>query len=77
MQEFDSDVENISTYLERLQLYMEANSIEDGKKVSVLHKQCQQANGSILEYVADQLSIRCQFREFLDQALRDHFVIGI
>ena len=34
--EFVPEVENISAYLERLQLYITANSIPDEKEVSVL-----------------------------------------
>ena len=36
LQEFDSQVENIATYLEGLQLYFEANGVEEEKKVAVL-----------------------------------------
>lgn len=36
LQEFDPKVDNIISYLERLELYLEANTTEDGKKVSVL-----------------------------------------
>ena len=34
--EFVPEVENVSAYLERLQLYITANSIPEEKKVSVL-----------------------------------------
>ena len=33
---FDSTVEHISTYLERLQLYFDANKVKDGCKVPIL-----------------------------------------
>ena len=33
MQEFDPKREDITTYLERLDLYFQANSVEDNKKV--------------------------------------------
>ena len=36
LHEFDPKADNISTYLERLQLYFEANQVEDDRKVSVL-----------------------------------------
>ena len=36
LQEFDPQVENIATYLEKLQLYFDANRVEEGKKVAVL-----------------------------------------
>ena len=34
--EFDSRVDNITAYLERLQLYFEANEVKDDRKVAVL-----------------------------------------
>ena len=36
LQEFDPRVNNMSTYLERLELYFEANAVEAARKVSVL-----------------------------------------
>ena len=35
LQEFDPGVDNMSTYLERLELYFEANAVEASQKVSV------------------------------------------
>ena len=34
--EFSPDVEKISSYLERVQLYIEANGVEDAKKVAAV-----------------------------------------
>ena len=36
LQEFDPRVDNMSTYLERLELYFDANAVEPARKVSVL-----------------------------------------
>lgn len=36
IQEFDSSVEGISSYLEWLQLYLEGNKVKDDERVSVL-----------------------------------------
>lgn len=36
LQEFDPQQEDIASYLERLQLYFDANAVEEAKKVSVL-----------------------------------------
>ena len=36
IQEFDPQVENITTYLERLQLYFDANGVEANRRVPVL-----------------------------------------
>ena len=127
--EFDPDKDNISSYLERVQLYFEANIVEDDWKVAVLltligaktyetlrsllapelprdkpfdellgvlrkhldpqpllitkrfrfYQRSQKTDESIADYIADlrQLSIKCEFGEFLDQALRDRFVCGV
>jgi len=128
-QEFDPQKEDIASYLERLQLYFEANEVAEEKRVSVLltiirgpvyctlrnlvapvkpkgktfnellatlqkhydpkplviaeryrfYKRCQTASESVTEFLAElrHLSIRCDFGEFLEQALRDRFVVGI
>lgn len=127
--EFDPDKDNISSYLERVQLYFEANIVEDDRKVAVLltligaktyetlrsllapelprdkpfdellgilrkhfdpqplliaerfrfYQRSQKTDESIADYIADlrRLSIKCEFGEFLDQALRDRFVCGV
>ena len=121
--------DNISSYLERLQLYFEANSVGDERKVAVLltvigaktyetlrsllapvlpreksfvellrvlkkhfdpqplvigerfhfYQRSQKTGESIADFVADlrRLSIKCEFGEFLYQALRDRFVCGV
>ena len=127
--EFDYRNNSIASYLERMQLYFEANSVADDRKVAVLltvigikiyetlrsllapewprdktydqlvsvlqkhydpkplvigerfrfYQQSQKAGESIAEFIADlrRLSIRCEFGDFLDQALRDRFVCGV
>ena len=129
LQEFDPKSDNISTYLERLQLYFEANGVEDDHKVAVLltvigarayntlrsllapelphdtsfddllealkhhcdpqpliiaerfrfYQRFQKTDESLTDFVADfrRLSIKCDFGEFVDQALRDRFVCGV
>ena len=129
MSAFDPKTDNVSTYLERLQLYFEANRVEDDRKVAVLltvvgaqtydtlrsllaptsprdksyeellevlrkhydpqpllvaerfrfYKRSQRTDESISDFLADlrRLSIKCEFGDFLDQALRDRFVCGI
>ena len=37
----------------------------------------QRSGESIADFVADRLSIKCEFGDFLDQALRDRFVCGV
>ena len=127
--EFNPQSDNISSYLEHLELYFEANAIEDARKVPVLltvigaraydtlrsllspmrpqdksfadlltvlgqhfdpkplvigehfhfYKRSQRATESVAEFQADlrKLSIRCEFGDFLDQAIRDSFVCGV
>ena len=127
--EFDPKADNISTYLERLQLYFEANGVKEESKVAVLltiigaraydtlrnllapalprdvsfddllgvlkqhydpkplviaerfrfYRRSQTADETISEFVADlrRLSIKGEFKEFLDQALRDRFMCGV
>ena len=36
MQEFDPEVESVTAYLERLQLYFEANGVEEDRRVAAL-----------------------------------------
>ena len=127
--EFDHRSNSIASYLERMQLYFVANSVEDERKVAVLltvigaktyetlrsllsperprdksydqlvaalqkhydpkplvigerfrfYQRSQEAGESIADFIADlrRLSIRCEFGDFLDQALRDWFVCGV
>ena len=126
--EFDQRSDSIVSYLERMQLYFEANSVDDDRRVAVLltvvgsktyetlrsllaperprdqsydqlvsvlqkhydpkplvigerfrfYQRSQKAGESIADFTADlrRLSIRCEFGDFLDQALRDRFVCG-
>jgi len=127
--EFHPAKDNISSYLERVQLYFEANTVEDDRKVAVLltliggktydtlrsllaptlprektfdellgvlkkhfdpqplviaerfrfYQRSQRTDESIANFIADlrRLSIKCEFGDFLDQALRDRFVCGV
>ena len=129
IQEFRPDDESISAYLERLQLFFEANSVVEAKQVPVLlsvlgaknyallrsllasalpkdksyaelvwtlkrhfepkpliiaerfyfHRRNQNMGESVADYVAElrRLSIKCEFGDFLDEALRDRFVCGL
>ena len=44
-----------------------------------IYKRSQRATESVAEFQADlrKFSIRCEFGEFLDQAIRDRFVCGV
>ena len=127
--EFDPRSDSISSYLERMQLYFEANSVKEDRKVAVLltvvgaktyetlrsllsparprdktyeellevlkrhydpqplvigerfkfYQRSQKPGETIADFIADlrRLSIRCDFDDFLDQALRDRFVCGV
>ena len=127
--EFNPKSDNVSTYLERLELYFEANQVEEDRKVPTLltvmgattydtlwsllaptppqektfgellealrkhfdpeplviaerfrfYQRLQKQDESIADFIADlhRLSIKCEFGDFLDQALRDRFVCGI
>ena len=119
--EFDYRTDSVSSYLERMQLYFEANAVADDRKVAVLltvigaktyettlrsllarelkaillkhydpqplvigerfrfYQRSQKSGESIADFVADlrRLSIKCEFGDFLDQALRDRFVCGV
>ena len=127
--EFDYRTDSVSSYLEQMQLYFEANAVADDRKVAVLltvigaktyetlrsllaperprdksydelkaillkhydpqplvvgerfrfYQRSQKSGESIADFVADlrRLSIKCEFGDFLDQALRDRFVCGV
>ena len=129
IQEFIPESESFSTYVERLQLFFEANDVSDGKKVPVLlsvigaknyallrslsaptlpreksfddivqiftqhfepkpliiaerfhfHRRNQHLGESVADYAAElrRLSTKCDFNDFLGEALRDRFVCGI
>ena len=61
IEEFDAGVESITAYLERLQLYLVANSMAEEKKCHVA------------KFLA-ALASRCEFGEFLNEAICDHFM---
>ena len=119
----------VCTYLERLELYFDANGVEADRKVPVLltvigaiaydtlrsllapklprdesfedlmsllvrhfdpkplviaerfrfYRRAQKNDESVANFVADlrRLSIKCEFGDFLDQAVRDRFVCGV
>ena len=127
--EYDPQSENITSYLERLSLYMDANAVADERKVPVLltvigakvygilksltspdlpkakslddlqkalkshydpkplviaerfrfYQRNQTDSESVAEYAAElrRLTIRCEFKDFLPEALRDKFVCGV
>ena len=127
--EFNPENERISEYLERLQLYFDANDIANAKKVSVLltligsktysllrgqlaptlpkdkslkdlekllkdhfepkplviaerfrfYKRAQATGESLADYLAElrQLAQTCEFGTFLNEALRDKYVVGM
>ena len=43
------------------------------------HRRCQQSGESIAEYIAElrRLATNCEFREYLEQTLRDRLVCGL
>lgn len=127
--EFDQRADRISSYLDQMQLYFEANSVDDDRKVAVLHtvigaktyetlwrllspdrtrdksygqlvavlqkhydpkplaigerfrfyQWSQKAGESIADFIVDlrRLSIRSEFGDILNQALRDRLVCGV
>ena len=127
--EFKPESESLTTYVERVKLFIEANGIEDARKVAVLlsviggktyallrnllsptdpktksfdeivaalkehyepkplviaerfhfHKRNQAAGESVAEFVAElrRLARHCEFKTFLEEALRDRFVCGL
>ena len=127
--EFNPESESLTTYVERVKLFIEANGIEDARKVAVLlsviggktyallrnllsptdpktksfdeivavltqhyepkpliiaerfhfHKRNQAAGESVAEFIAElrRLAKHCEFKTFLEEALRDRFVCGL
>ena len=128
-QEYRAEVENISSYLERVELFFTANGVAEDKRVPAFlsvvgaatyallrdllaldnpqakdmnvlfetlrdhyepkplviaerfyfYQRSQKTTESVSEYVAKvrMLSTRCEFAEFLNDALRDRFVCGL
>ena len=127
--EFDSQKDSITAYVGRVKLFIQANGIEDERKVAVLlsviggrtydllrnllsptdpkdktfdelvktlsdhfepkpiviaerfhfHKRNQAADESVNQFVAElrRLARHCEFKTFLEEALRDRFVCGL
>ena len=73
MQEFEPDTESISAYLERLQLFFEANDIADGKKVSVLLTVIGRNNFSLLRNLLAPDSPKDKSLDDLTEVLKAHF----
>ena len=73
LEEFDPKSDNISTYLERLQLYFDANKVEDDRKVAVLLTVIgAKAYDTLRSLLAPTLPKDKGFSELMD-ALKRHF----
>ena len=73
IQEFDPDVENITAYLEHIDLYFIANGVEDDKRVAVL---LSVIGGKIYSLLRDLLApAKPQDKSIADlkSTLKDHF----
>ena len=127
--EFNPETDSLTAYVERVKLFIEANGIEDARKVPVLlsviggktydllrnllsptdpkdktfdelvealkghyepkplviaerfhfHKRNQAAGESVAQFIAElrRLARHCEFKTFLEEALRDRFVCGL
>ena len=71
--EFDPDNEKISTYLERVKLFIEANSVDDEKKVAVLLTIVGVKNYSLLEGLLAPTNPREKSYDELTQVLKAHY----
>jgi len=71
--EFDPGSEEISTYLERMQLYMEANNVADDKKVAVLLTVIGPKNFALLKSLVAPANPRDKTFEELIVQLKTHF----
>jgi len=73
MQEFDSSSDQISTYLERIEIFFQANGIADGKKVAVLLSIIGRKTYSLLsDLLAPEKPASKSFTQ-LSEALKKHF----
>ena len=70
---FEPEGENISTYLERVQLYFETNAVEDGKKASVLLTVIGAKNYGIIRSLVTPILPREKTFEELANVLKAHF----
>ena len=73
MQEFEPDTESISAYLERLQMFFEANDIAAEKKVSVLLTVIGKQNFSLLRNLVAPETPKDKSFDDLTALLKSHF----
>lgn len=73
MQEFEPETESISAYLERLQMFFDANNIADEKKVSVLLTVIGKNTFSLLRNLLAPTSPKDKSLEELTTVLKAHF----
>ena len=73
MQEFEPDTESISAYLERLQMFFEANDIAAEKKVSVLLTVIGKQNFSLLRNLVAPATPKDKSFDDLTALLKTHF----
>lgn len=73
MQEFEPETESISAYLERLQMFFEANDIADEKKVSVLLTVIGKSHFSLLRNLLAPESPKDKSLDELITVLKTHF----
>ena len=70
---FDPTKDNISTKLERAELFMEVNNVEDAKKVSVLLMVIGPKNYGIIRSLCAPAHPKDKTYTELDMALKAHF----
>ena len=73
MGEFNPDNEKISTYLERVKLFLEANSVADERKVAVVLTVIGAKNYALLEGLLAPTTPREKYNDDLTQVLRAHY----
>ena len=71
--EFNPDSEKISTYLERLKVFMEANSVGEDKKVAVLLTVIGTKDYALLQGLLAPTNLREKSFDELTQALKTHY----